>query len=138
MTGITNVLVIFGGGKDVRFNQEMSDLVGTTEVERRSYSRGSGNWSRQTSYHDVPTLRPHEIRRIPPRHAVVLAETCPAMIARLRRVIDGKSGAVLLAALDAMRKHVSAHRAGQSSPRELATAALSAARQHGLHVDSAR
>src|SRR5262249_40949340 len=32
ITGITNVLVIFGGGKDVRFNQEMSELVGTTEV----------------------------------------------------------------------------------------------------------
>jgi type IV secretion system protein VirD4 len=138
ITGITNVLVIFGGGKDVRFNQEMSELVGTTEVERRSYSRGDGNWSSQTSYHDVPTLRPHEIRRIAPRHAVVLAETSPAMIARLRRVIDGKSGAALLAALDAMREEVSAHRSGQPSSQDLATAALSAARQHGLHVDSAR
>ena len=27
--GLTNVLVIFGGGKDVDFNQEISDLIGT-------------------------------------------------------------------------------------------------------------
>jgi hypothetical protein len=32
--GVTNVLVMFGGSKDVAFNLEISDLVGLTRVSR--------------------------------------------------------------------------------------------------------
>jgi type IV secretion system protein VirD4 len=138
ITGITNVLVVFGGGKDVRFNQEMSELIGTTEVERRTYSHGRGSSSSQTTYQDVPTLRPHEIGRIQPRHAVVLAETSPALIARLRRVVEGKSGAALLAGLEHMRAEVAAHRLHAPSRHDLRSSALAAAHHYGLHVDSTR
>ena len=138
ITGITNVLVVLGGGKDVRFNHEMSELIGTTEVERRSYSQARGGWSSQTSYQDVPTLRPHEIGRIAARHAVVLAETAPALIARLRRVTHGKAGTALRAELDRARAHVTTQRGVQPSRTDRTAAALSAAHERGLHVDAAR
>lgn len=89
---ITNVLVVFGGGKDVRFNSEMSELIGTIEVDRRSYSRGRDHWSHQTSIHDVPALRPHELAQVRERHALVLPGNHPAIIARLHRILDGRSG----------------------------------------------
>ena len=42
--GLTNNIVVFGGGKDVQFYQELSDLVGTTRVARRSYNQHHGGW----------------------------------------------------------------------------------------------
>ena len=38
--GLTNVLVMFGGSKDVDFNREVSDLVGTTRVARTNWQLG--------------------------------------------------------------------------------------------------
>lgn len=87
---------------------------------------------------DVPNIRLREIGSIGPRHAVVFAESSPAIIARLRPVTDGKSGAALLAAREAMRADVSARHVQQRPLRDLSAAALSAAHEHGLHADSAR
>ena len=43
--GLTNNIVIFGGGKDIHFYREVSDLLGTTRVARQSYSDGPGGWA---------------------------------------------------------------------------------------------
>ena len=41
MIGLTNNLVVFGGSKDVRFNQELSDLMGDVRVARHSWQSGT-------------------------------------------------------------------------------------------------
>lgn len=43
--GLTNVIVVFGGSKDVAFNQEISDLVGTVRVPRTTWQTGRGGRS---------------------------------------------------------------------------------------------
>jgi len=39
--GLTNVLVMCGGSKDVAFNLEISDLVGLTPVSRTNWQTGT-------------------------------------------------------------------------------------------------
>src|SRR5680860_489682 len=104
--GLTNVLVMFGGSKDVAFNQEISDLVGTVRVARTSWQTGQMG-GRTTSGEDIPILRPEEIRQLKERHALVVAENGKPMIARLTRCIDGKPGAQLLANQEQARSHLS-------------------------------
>ena len=98
MFGLTNNIVVFGGGKDVAFYKEVSDLVGTTRVARRTYSRHRGGWSSSFHGDDVPVLRPEEIRQLPDRHALVVAENAKPLVARLSRCIDGRAGRDLLRA----------------------------------------
>jgi type IV secretion system protein VirD4 len=100
--GLSNNLVVFGGGKDIRFYQELSDLIGSvTATETRYSSRGNGwfgtrdpSWDRRR----VPIFEPAELRRIEQRRAVVLAEMYDPIIANLHRCIDGRRGKELLAA----------------------------------------
>lgn len=94
--GLINVLVMFGGSKDVAFNREISDLTGTVRVARTSWQSGHKG-GRTTSGEDIPILRPEEIRQLPERHALVIAENGKPIIARLTRCVDGKSGKRLLA-----------------------------------------
>ena len=89
--GLTNVLVMFGGSKDVAFNQEISDLVGTVRVARTTWQTG-GSGGRSVSGEDIPILRPEEIRQLPERQALVVAENSKPIIAKLTRCIDGKTG----------------------------------------------
>ena len=99
--GLSNNLVIFGGGKDISFYQELSDLIGaTTTVETRYSSRGGPLAGTDPSWSPsrVPILEAAELRRIPPRQALVLAEMYDPIIARLHRCIDGRRGKQLLAA----------------------------------------
>lgn len=104
--GLTNNVIVFGGGKDGLFYREISDLVGTTRVARTTYSTGRGNWGRTTAGEDVPILRPEEIRQLPQRQALVIAENARPMIARLDRCVDGRHGQQLLAAQAAARTRV--------------------------------
>ena len=83
--GLTNVLVMFGGSKDAAFNQELSDLVGTVRVPRTSWQSGQMA-ARTTSGEDIAVLRPEEIRQLPERHALVIAENGRPIIARLQPV----------------------------------------------------
>ncbi len=94
--GLTNNIVVFGGGKDVEFYREVSELVGTTRVSRRSYNRGRGGWGSSVHGEDVPILRPEEIRQLPDRHTLVVAENAPPFIAKLSRCIEGREGRTLL------------------------------------------
>jgi type IV secretion system protein VirD4 len=134
--GLSNVLVIFGGSKDVAFNQEVSDLVGTTRVRRTSWQSGSGG-GRTTSGEDIPVLRAEEIRQIPDRHALVVAENGRPIIARLNRCIDGKSGKRLLQDRARAREALTAARRGESSRAARTADAVAEARRRGLAPESA-
>ena len=90
--------MIFGGGKDGEFYKEVSDLLGTTRVSRRSYNLHRGGWGSSFYGDDVPVLRPEEIRQLPERHALVVAENARPFVAKLSRCIDGRRGKALLRA----------------------------------------
>ena len=129
--GLTNVLVMFGGSKDVAFNQEISDLVGTVRVARTSWQTGQMG-GRTTSGEDIPILRPEEIRQLTERHALVVAENGKPIIARLTRCIDGKPGAQLLASQELVRSRLSEARRVVVTPEARTTAALVEAKRRGL------
>jgi type IV secretion system protein VirD4 len=96
MFGLTNNIAIFGGGKDGEFYKEVSDLLGTTRVSRRSYNLHRGGWGSSFYGDDVPVLRPEEIRQLPDRHALVVAENARPFVAKLSRCVDGRRGRALL------------------------------------------
>ncbi len=98
MFGLTNNIVIFSGGKDGEFYKEVSDLLGTTRVSRRSYNLHRGGWGSSFYGDDVPVLRPEEIRQLPERHALVIAENARPFVAKLSRCIEGRGGKALLQA----------------------------------------
>ncbi|WP_297776615.1 TraM recognition domain-containing protein [Mycobacterium sp.] len=106
---LTNNIVVFGGGKDVAFYKEISDLIGTTRIARWSFNRSRGTWGTSVYGDDVPVLRPEEIRQLPDRHALVVAENLRPLIARLTRCITGPHGRQLLTAQAAAR-HPVGHR----------------------------
>ena len=100
--GLSNNLVVFGGGKDIRFYQEVSDLIGATTHTETRYSTRAREWfagmDRSFDSRRVPILEPAELRSLEQRKALVLAEMHDPIIANLLRCIDGKRGEELLAA----------------------------------------
>ena len=93
--GLTNTLVMFGGSKDVAFNQEISDLLGPVRVARTTWQ--TGRTGRSVTGEDIPILTGAEIRQLPERRALVVAEHGKPIIAKLTRCIDGRAGRRLLA-----------------------------------------
>jgi type IV secretory pathway TraG/TraD family ATPase VirD4 len=132
--GLTNNIVVFGGGKDIHFYKEISELVGTTRVSRRTLSTGANGIGSSRTVEDTPILRPEHIRLIPERQAVVVAENAPPIIARLRRCVDGKEGRALLHEQTNARQVVSRARAATTDIGERTDAAVAYARDHRLHV----
>lgn len=118
--GLSNNLVVFGGGKDIRFYQELSDLIGSTShTETRYSSRGHelfGIMDRSYDQRRVPILEPAELRRIEQRKALVLAEMYDPIVAHLSRCIDGKRGKELLAAQERARLAARAHDPARAEP----------------------
>ena len=108
LLGLTNNLVIWGGGKDIAFYKEMSDLIGVTRVTRQTISDGPGGIGVNRAGEDTPILRPEQLRLIPERHALVIAENAPPILARMRRCLDGRAGAALLTQLHTARTGVAA------------------------------
>src|SRR3954465_13256451 len=104
--GLTNNLVIFGGGKDVHFYRELSELLDDVRISRQTVTDGPGGVGTSRSGEDVRVLRPGDIRRIPERHALAGPAPPPPSIARLRRCLDGQDGDRLKAELDAARARV--------------------------------
>jgi hypothetical protein len=113
--GLTNNLVIFGGGKDVHFYKEISDLIDDVRISRQTVSDGPSGIGTSRSGEDVRVLRPGDIRRIPERHALLVAGNAPPIIATLSRCFDGKDGATLKVELDAARARMHVNRAAASS-----------------------
>jgi len=130
--GLTNNLVIFGGGKDIHFYRELSDLIDDVRITRHTFSDGPGGYGLSRTTEDARVLRPGDIRRIPERHALVIAGNAPPIIAKLRRCLDGKDGRALTTELDEARKRINAAREAQPSHRERTSAAIAAARSHHL------
>jgi type IV secretion system protein VirD4 len=129
--GLTNILCMFGGSKDVAFNQEISDLLGPVRVTRRTWQTGTMA-GRTGSAEDIPILTGAEIRHLPDRHALVVAENGKPMIARLARATDGKHGRALLHAQDAARRRVEAARRRTVDPGARATTAVAESQRRGL------
>ncbi|MGB8381744.1 MAG: TraM recognition domain-containing protein, partial [Dermatophilaceae bacterium] len=129
--GLTNIITLFGGGKDGAFNREMSELIGTTRVTRTTHSHGPARMSTGTSHTatDEPILRPEEIRLLPERHALIVAENAKPLIVRLTRALDGKPGRALLAAHAAAKAKVDAAR-DQHPPMGIRTRAAVDAAAH--------
>lgn len=100
--GLSNNLVVFGGGKDIAFYRELSDLIGNVTTTKTRYSEHGKDWfdikNRSWDQERVPILEPAELRRIEQRKALVLAEMYDPIIANLQRCIDGRRGRQLLAA----------------------------------------
>ncbi|WP_447645219.1 type IV secretory system conjugative DNA transfer family protein [Nocardioides zeae] len=94
--GLSNVVVAFGGGKDIGFYRELSELIGQTPTMKEGYSAAKtsnlwfGDVSRSWTPADVPILQPSEIRSIPQRQALVLAESSPPILVRLDRCVDSR------------------------------------------------
>lgn len=101
--GLTNVLVMFGGSKDVAFNREVSDLVGTTRVARTNWNLGLAAGRSTAHGEDMAILRPEDVRQLPEKHALVIAENRKPIIAGLTRCIEGKPGKDLLEQQRAIR-----------------------------------
>jgi type IV secretory pathway TraG/TraD family ATPase VirD4 len=137
LLGLTNNLVVFGGGKDIHFYREMSDLLGATRVARQTVTDGPGGvgWSR--SAEDTPILRPEQLRLIRNRHALVVAENAPPIVARLQRCLDGRRGRTLRADLLAARSKMASARRNQPSLGARTSAAVDYARTHHLHPSPA-
>lgn len=121
--GLTNVLIMFGGSKDVGFNKEVSDLVGTTRVTRTTWQLGQTG-GRSAHGDDMLILRPEEVRQLPEKYALVVAENSKPIIARLSRCIDGKTGRQLLAQQREKRQELQVGRDQAISSEARAVAAL--------------
>jgi type IV secretion system protein VirD4 len=126
--GLTNVIAVFGGGKDGAFNKELSELIGTSRVSRTTYNR---NWQSGGTSHagaEEAVLRPEEIRLLPERHALVIPENAKPLVAKLTRCVDGRSGRQLLTAQANVKARVAAAR-GRQTPLFARTAAAVATAQ---------
>lgn len=131
MIGLTNNLVVFGGSKDVRFNQELSDLMGDVRVARHSWQSGTMA-GRSTQGDDIAVMTGSEIRELDEGTVLILAENAKPIIAKVRPCIAGRPGARLLADQDDLRGVLATERANGISPRARAVAAVAAARRDGL------
>jgi hypothetical protein len=131
--GLTNNLIIFGGGKDINFYREISELLDEVRIWRHTVTDGPGGIGTSRGGEDVRVLRPGDIRRIQNRHALVVAGNAPPIIARLRRCTDGPDGHELTDEMTRAREKV---RQARHQAPDLATrtrAAVGYARDHHLH-----
>ena len=129
--GLTNVLCMFGGSKDVAFNQEISDLLGPVRVTRHNWQTGTMS-GRTFTADDIPILTGAEVRQLAERQALVVAENGKPMIAKLTRAIDGRAGHELLANLSAARHRVETAHHDAVGPAARVTAALVESQRRGL------
>ena len=134
--GLTNNLVIFGGGKDIHFYKELSDLIDDVRISRQTITDGPGGTGTSRSGEDVRVLRPGDIRRIKERHALVIAGNAPPIIVKLRRCLDGKDGTKLKAEREQAQARIVASRAQTPSMADRTEAAVTYARKQQLTTTS--
>jgi len=137
LLGLTNMLMLFGGSKDVAFNRDISDLAGTVRIARTTWQTG-GRGGRSVSGEDIPVLRPDDIRQLPERQALIIAENGRPIIAALDRCLDGRHGTQLLASQAAARTRIASLRHQAVPAGTQTTAALVEAQRHGLTDRSSR
>ena len=138
LLGLTNTLVVFGGGVDHGFNKDMADLIGVRYEWQRTHNTGGiGTTSTSLSTREVPVIRPDEIRRLPDRHALLLSGRERPVLAKLDRCIDGHRGKALL---DAQKQRLAHGRAVYQARSDIAARtadAVAAARRLELHAEHA-
>ncbi|MEA5116876.1 MAG: TraM recognition domain-containing protein, partial [Propionicimonas sp.] len=128
--GLTNVMILFGGSKDVAFNRDISELTGTVRVARTGWHTARGG--RNITGDDIPVLRPEDIRQLPERQALVIADNGKPLIARLHRCIDGRAGRTLLDGQRKLRDQLTSSRQAQVSASASVEAALAEAGHRNL------
>jgi type IV secretion system protein VirD4 len=132
--GLSNNVVVFGGGKDIHFYRELSDLIGSTNHTDVRYSaRGDrvfGIMDRSYDQRRVPILEPAELRRLAPRTALVLADAYDPIIANLTRCIDGPHGQELLTSQRAARRAAAQSRGTRQNATEEGVATRGTAQHH--------
>ena len=132
--GLSNNLIIFGGGKDIHFYREISDLIDEVRISRQTVTDGPGGVGTTRSGEDVRVLRPGDIRRLRDRRALVVAGNAPPIIARLHRCIDGRAGQTLLKELTQARAAIGQARSRTPDLGARTRAAVGYARDHFLHA----
>jgi type IV secretion system protein VirD4 len=90
---------------------------------------------RTFSGEDIAIIRPEEIRRLPERHALVIAENGKPIITRLSRCIDGRKEARLLAGQQHLRAELAERHNAAPTAEARATAALVDARRRGIAAE---
>ena len=115
LLGLTNTLIVFGGGNNHEFNAQVADMIGVRQRTHRNYTGGGGRDSWSTTTQDVHAVRAEQIRAIPERRALVLTDRSRPILADLHRCIDGPRGGQLV---DNQRRRHSqdAFQRGQGSP----------------------
>jgi type IV secretion system protein VirD4 len=126
--GLTNVLVMFGGSKDGQFNKEVSDLIGTVRVARTTWQLGHTG-GRSAHGDDMLILRPEEVRQIPEKHALVVAEASKPIIAKLSRCIEGRAGEQLRSQQQEVRRQLNDRHSHTIASEARAVAAVAASRR---------
>ena len=97
-----------------------------------SPTRADGRGGRTISGDDIAILRPEEIRQLPERQALVIAENARPIIATLTRCLDGKRGARLQADQQRLRAALISGRPALDGPESLAAQAYAEATRLGL------
>ncbi|MBW8173981.1 TraM recognition domain-containing protein [Ornithinimicrobium sp. Arc0846-15] len=129
--GLTNNLVIFGGSKDVQFNNEISDGLGKVRVRRTTWSSGQRSGSSHSA-EDIAVMTGSEIRQLKEKHALVISENSKPIITKLHRCIDGKAGKRLKADEADLRRRLDAEQPMKVTIEARTTAALAEARRLNL------
>ncbi|MEO9240342.1 MAG: TraM recognition domain-containing protein [Jatrophihabitantaceae bacterium] len=131
--GLTNVIAVFGRGKDMKLYEELSRLIGDIRVERITRSSGGrGGSSRSRSSEDVPVLKPAAMRQIPAKRALIVADEAPPIIAALSRCVDGPAGQALLKQQQAVRATVEQARPATADIARTTEEAITWSRINGL------
>jgi type IV secretion system protein VirD4 len=98
---LSNNILVFGGGKDPDFYDDISALLGDTPTSTH----------RRLDPDYTPVVQRGELRRLRPGHAVLIAEHARGINTRLRRCITGRAGKHLLAQAKATAARVDRARA---------------------------
>jgi type IV secretion system protein VirD4 len=109
-------------------------LVGQTRVSRSNWQTGAIA-GRTFSGKDIAIICPEEIRRLPERHALMIAENGKPIIARLSRSIDGRAGAQLLAGQQHLRAELADRHSAAQTADARAAVALIEARRRGIATE---
>ncbi len=119
---LTNSLVVFGGGKDPQFYDDIAQLAGDTRTPG----------SRRRDYDYMPVLQRGDLRRLPPGRALLLSEHTRPIEVRLDRCIDGPDGKRLLRAATKTAAGVEFARTGRVSAQDRAGEAVAWAADNSL------
>jgi type IV secretion system protein VirD4 len=84
---------------------------------------------------DIAIIRPEEIRRLPERHVLVIAENGKPIIARLSRCIYGRAGDRLFAGQARLRGELAERHSATQAAEARAAEALVEARRRGIAAE---